>query len=301
MTKVFVVIVNFNGIEDTLECIKSIKKLSVINYQLSVVVVDNGSTDDSIKKLKKVKDIHRIESLENTGFVGGNNLGIKYSLESNADYVLLLNNDTIVKQDLIQKFLSAAEDNPKAGIFTPKIYFYPGFEFHKNKYSKSEEGRVIWYAGGLLDWDNLLGSNRGVDDTDIGQYETSYEPDFATGACMFVKVSVFSQIGLLDKRYFLYLEDVEFSERAKKVGFKILFVPEAILWHKVSRSSAIGGELNDYFITRNRLLFGLKYAGTRTKIALFRESVRLLNNGRPWQRKGVYDFYLGKFGKGSWH
>jgi GT2 family glycosyltransferase len=300
MTKVFLVVVNFNGIEDTIECLKSIRKLKVADFELKIVVVDNGSTNDSVERLKKEKDITLLENKTNTGFVGGNNLGIEYSLENNADFVMLLNNDTIVKDDLVLQFIQSANSKKDVGIFSPKIYFAPGFEFHKERYSQKEKGHVIWSAGGTFDWNNVLGSNYGVDDTDIGQYQTEYEPDFATGACMFVRSQVFRKIGLLDKRYFLYLEDVEFCQRAKRAGIKILFIPDAVVWHKVSQSSAIGGQLNDYFITRNRLLFGLQYAPLRAKVALFRESIRLLNAGRPWQRKGVYDFYISRFGKGSW-
>lgn len=299
MIKIFIVIVNFNGWKDTIECLKSIKQLSAVSCQLTAVVVDNGSTDESIKQLKKQKDMTLLKNNTNTGFTGGNNLGIKYSLEQGADFVMLLNNDTIVKENLIQHLLDATKQE-NVGICTPKIYFYPEFEFHKNRYSQKEKGRVVWSAGGIVDWENVLASNRGVDDTDIGQYETPYASDFATGACMFVKAEVFEKVGLLDERYFLYLEDVEFSQRVKKAGYKIMFVPKAIVWHKVSQSSKIGGELNDYFITRNRLFFGMKHAPLRAKIALFRESIRLLNNGRNWQRKGALDFYLGKYGKGSW-
>lgn len=300
MVNIFVVIVNYNGISDTKDCLKSLKKLQITNYKLQIIVVDNGSQKDDVAHLKREKHIHLIVNKENTGFTGGNNAGIKYSLENGADYILLLNNDTIVKEDLVEKFLEASKKYPKAGIFSPKIYFYPGYEFYKDKYSKAEEGKVIWYAGGILDWNNVYGSNYGVDDTDIGQYEKVYEPDFATGACMFIRAEVFKKIGLLNEQYFLYMEDVEFSQRAKRAGFKILQIPVAIVWHKVSRSSAIGGQLNDYFITRNRLQFGLRYAPFRSKVALIRESIKLLNSGREWQRKGVFDFFTGKLGKGSW-
>lgn len=300
MIKVFVVVVNFNGWKDTIGCVESVKKSQMINAKCQIVVVDNGSSDGSWEKIKRIKGIKSIKGLGNLGFAGGNNLGIKYSLDQEADYVMLLNNDTTVKEDLIQHFLVVAKNHPNAGIFTPKIYFAPGFEFHKERYSKKEKGRVIWSVGGVIDWDNVYGLNYGVDDTDIGQYEEIRKTDFATGAAMFVKREVFEKIGLINEDYFLYLEDLEFSQRAKEAGFDILYVPKAVVWHKVSQSSAVGSELNDYFITRNRLKFGLKYALLKAKVALFRESVRLLNKGRKWQRRGVLDFYLGRFGKGSW-
>jgi len=300
MKKISIVIVNFNGLPDTLECLESVSQVSGSGFQKSVVIVDNGSNKKDAKELKKIKGVKLLESEVNTGFTGGNNLGIKHSLNEGADFILLLNNDTIVDREFIEKLIEASGKYSNAGIFTPKIYFAPGFEFHKERYSKQEKGRVIWSAGGVIDWDNVYGQNYGVDDTDIGQYEKNQETDFATGAAMFVRREVFDEVGLLDEKLFLYLEDLEFSQRAKTGGWKIMFIPDAKVWHKVSQSSAIGGELNDYFITRNRLLFGMRYAPMRSKIALFKESIRLLKHGRKWQRIGALDFYKGKFGQGSW-
>src|SRR5690348_10121540 len=132
MQKVFVVIVNFNGLKDTLECVKSVKKcIAGKRYKLEIVVVDNGSSKDW-ESIKSIKGVKPIKSDENTGFSGGNNLGIKYALKNGADFIMLLNNDTTVKDDLIVNFLDAAELSKDVGIFSPKIYFAPGFEFHKN-------------------------------------------------------------------------------------------------------------------------------------------------------------------------
>ena len=108
------------------------------------------------------------------------------------------------------------------------------------------------------------------------------------------------KVGLLDEKYFMYLEDLDYSERIKKAGFKIIYEPKAIVWHKNAQSSGVGSDLNDYFFTRNRLLFGMTYAPIRTKFALIRESGRLAVKGRKWQKRGVVDFYLRNFEKGSW-
>lgn len=303
MVKVSIVILNWNGKKDTMECLKSLRKLDCVNFKLQIVIVDNGSDDGSVRDFKKVSgfdDLKIIENKSNIGFAGGNNVGIKIAIENGADFVMLLNNDTVVKEDLVEKLLEGANRHKDTGILTPKIYFYPGFEYHKDRYTKTEIGRVIWYAGGVIDWDNIYASNYGVDDTDIGQYSKELEYDFATGACMFVRREVFEKIGLFDERYFLYLEDTEFSQRASQKGWKVIFIPDAIVWHKVSQSSVIGGNLNDYFITRNRLLFGTNYAKNKTKIALLREGARLMFKGRPWQKRGARDFFLRKFYKGSW-
>ena len=105
---------------------------------------------------------------------------------------------------------------------------------------------------------------------------------------------------MYDKRYFAYLEDADLSQRIREAGWKVLYSPNAHLWHKVAQSSGIGSDLNDYFLTRNRMLFGMRYASLRTRFALLRESLRLLVNGRKWQRIGIRDFYFGRLGKGSW-
>ncbi len=240
-----------------------------------------------------------IQNKENLGFAGGNNVGISYALRQKSDYILILNNDTVLDSHLIVDLLDAAKRN-KDAIITPKIYFASGYEFHSDRYSPNERGRVIWSVGGVIDWNNIYGFNRAVDEVDTGQFEDEVEVDFASGACMFLSAKVIERIGLFDEKYFLYFEDTDLCTRAKRIGIPTIYTPKAHLWHKVSQSSAIGGNLNDYFITRNRLLFADRYASLRTRFALLRENVRFSISGRIWQRIGVRDFYLRRFGKGSW-
>jgi hypothetical protein len=272
--------------------------------QLSVVVVDNNSTDSSDKELGHFSipnmSYKFLRNKKNLGYAGGNNVGISYALQNGADFVLVLNNDTEVDKNLLLELLSGARRNPQAGILSPKIYFSKGFEFHKDRYSKNELGSVLWYAGGTIDWANVYGNNRGVDEVDQGQYDIEEEIDFATGTCMLIRAKALRDADLFDERYYLYLEDTEFSVRIKKYGWTCIYVPKAYLWHKVSQSSAIGNTLNDYFITRNRLLFGLDYAPKRSAFALIRESMRFMINGREWQKRGVVDFYNRRFGRGTW-
>ncbi len=295
--KVIIVIVSYNSAEDLPECLTSVKNLLTTNYSLLTIVVDNSSDDNSVDVAKKF-DVEVIENSENLGFSGGANVGIKATQKFGANFILLLNPDTTVHPSLIYEFLKIAKKNEKIGILSPKIYFYPGFEFHKSRYKKEELGKVIWYAGGVIDWDNVLASHKGVDEVDSGLYNKITETDFATGATMMIKVEVFKKIGNFDEKFFLYLEDLDFSLRAKKAGFSILYVPKAIAWHKWARATGGGSALQDYYFTRNRLLFGLKYTSFRAKFALIRESFKfLMKNGV--KRQAVLDFYLGRFGKGS--
>lgn len=303
MQQVYIIILNWNRAKDTIECLKSLLKIKGTKAEVQLVLVDNASSDNSIEEIQKNipnDSFHLIQNTENLGFAEGNNIGIKYALDNGADYVMLLNNDTEVSPSLMDGLLRTFEEYKNAGAISPKIYFAKGFEFHKDRYKEDELGNVIWYAGGDIDWNNVYGSNHGVDEIDEGQFEKVYETDFTTGCCMIVPKRVIEDVGMLDENYYLYLEDSDWCRRIKRKGYKILYTPYGHLWHKVSQSSTVGGELNDYFITRNRLLFGMKYAPFRSKIALIRESIRFMIHGRKWQRTGARDFYLGRFGKGSW-
>lgn len=302
--KIFVVVLNFNGGDFILDCLTSLEDVKKPKgATLEFVVVDNNSTDGSVKAIKeKFPQVTFLESKVNLGFAEGNNVGLRYAVDNGADEIIVLNPDTVVDQDLVINLDKIAQKNPKAGILGPKIYFAPGYEFHKGKYQKSERGKVIWYAGGVMDWDNVLASHHGVDEVDRGQHEKIGKTDFISGCCMMVKREVFENIGFFDSRYFLYWEDNDFSQRAKKAGFGLLYVPGAHLWHlNAGTTGGSGSHLHDYYTTRNRLLYGLSYTPWRARFALFRESLKLLVAGRPWQRKGVIDFYLRKFGKGSYH
>lgn len=301
--KIAIVVLNFNGTQDTIDCLKSINKLDIKDFELLTIVVDNASTDEfKVQSSEfKVGEIKIIRNEQNSGFTGGNNVGIKYALSNGADYIFVLNNDTILDKNVLIELLKVSQFDQIAGIVIPKIYFAPGFEFHKDRYKKAEQGRVFWYAGGIMDWNNVLGRHRGVDEIDKGQYNNLSETDYASGCAMFIKKEALGKAGLFDERYFLYYEDADLSIRIKKAGFKIIYAPEAVIWHK--NAGSVGGSgsiLQDYYTIRNRLLFGIKYAPLRAKLALIKESIKLLINGREWQKQGVIDFYFGKFGKGSY-
>jgi len=302
--KIFVVVLNWNGAQETLSCLKSLEKASFSDFDFKVIVVDNGSDDDLVERLSQVNfrfDYELIKNHKNLGFAGGNNVGLDLALRQGADYVMVLNNDTLVDPSFLVHLAVVLRSEKNAGVVSPKIYFASGFEFHKNRYRKSELGKIIWYAGGKIDWANVIGINEGVDEVDCGQFSHRREVDFATGCCSLFSAKALRKVGLFDERYFLYFEDVDLSVRLKRGGFGIFFEPQGIIWHKVARSSGIGSDLNDYFISRNRLLFGFKYAPVRVKGALLKESVKFLVKGRPWQKQGVKDFYLGRLGLGSWH
>ncbi|MEK7570648.1 MAG: glycosyltransferase family 2 protein [Patescibacteria group bacterium] len=300
MKKIAIVTVNYNTADETKKLLVSLEKIKKDTISLEVIVVDNGSKERLVLDPKDFSyQLQLLYSEENTGFTGGYNRGIRQALVDGAEYLLLINNDTIVDPLVLTKLLEPFETDKKIGITVPKIYFARGHEFHKGRYTEKDLGRVFWYAGGAMDWDHVMSRHRGVDEVDHGQYDVTEQTGFATGCCLLVKREVFKKAGLFADNYFLYFEDADFTQRVKQLDYDILYVPAAIIWHSNAGSSGSGGELHDYFLTRNRMLFGMKYAPLRTKIALVRESIRLLNQGRPFQKKGIQDFYLRKFGKGS--
>jgi len=298
--KVAIVVLHYLEKDLTIQCLESIEKLRVSNLKLQTIIVNNNFKENLDDLEKSFGDFVFLKTKKNLGFTGGNNLGIKRALKNGADFVFFLNNDTILDKNCLVYLIKQACLIKKSAIFGPKIYFAPGREYHKGKYKPSDQGKVIWYAGGTIDWKNVLASHRGVDEVDKGQYDQTEETDFVSGCAMLVKKEVFEKIGLLDDKYFLYLEDNDFCQRAKKAGFKVIFTPKAKVWHVNAGSSKVGGTLHDYYLTRNRLIFGMKYANRQTKIALLRESLKLLVSGRPWQKKGIRDFFLRKSGKGSY-
>lgn len=319
--KVFVVILNYNGSEDVVECLESVLKAEKKDFELSIVVVDNHSTDNSLREIQNLKckikncadekieharqsrhnsKLKIIKNKKNLGFAGGNNVGIRWAKDHGADWVFLLNNDTKIAKDALIQLIKVGESDKKIGILGPKIYFYPGCEFHQKRYQEKERGKVIWYAGGVIDWQNVMGKHKGVDEVDIGQYNQAEETEFISGCALMAKREVFEKIGLLDERYFLYYEDVDFCLKAKKTGFKLIFAPNAIIWHKNKGTRRTGLSHQEYYMARNRLILGLRWASLRTKLALIKESIISLLKGSKWKKRGVVDFYLLRFGKGSY-
>jgi len=301
MKKVIISILHYNSNSDTIACLNSLLKGNYDNIDVEVYVLDNASKEElQITE----KDYSRIgltvlKSSENKGFTGGHNLIFESIKNKKYDYLLLLNNDSFVDQNFLQELIEGAKD-VSVGAVVPKIYFTKGREFHREKYSKDETGKVIWYAGGAMDWAHVMSRHIGVDEVDHGQFDHDSEIDFATGACLLLKKEVLDKIGLFDSRYFLYYEDADLSFRIRKSGYSIKYVYQSIVWHNNAGSSGAGSDLHDYFLTRNRLLFGLKFAPMRVRIALLRESVRLIRSGRTWQKRGIRDYFLRNFGRGSY-
>jgi GT2 family glycosyltransferase len=242
--KVFIVLINWNGFSDTVECISSINKIFYSNYE--IIIVDNGSEND-FEKLQNIysNEIILIRSDVNLGFAGGNNLGIKYALKKNADFVLLLNNDTIVEPDFLDVLVKSGIEK-EVGIIAPKIlnYYFP---------------RIIWSAGGKISWLGASGYSDGEGKT-TGKFIENRYVTFVSGCCMLINKEIFSNIGFFDEDYFLYSEDTDLCKRVTDAKFKILFVADSIVYHKINTSTKRDiSYLPIYYQTRNRLYFARKF------------------------------------------
>lgn len=300
MSKTAVVLVHFKGTNETVACVKSLIRTDSKHQSFSLIIVINPSDEDHGNLLRI---LHRtypqtiiIENKINTGFALGNNIGIRKALEIGSDQIILLNSDTEVSDNFISRLAAFGTSDKSIGMASPKIYFSKGYEYLKDKYNDKERGKVIWYGGGIIDWSNVYASHRGVDEVDIGQYDQLIETDFATGCCLLIKKEVIEKVGFLSEKYFLYYEDIDYSMRVKKAGFRVMYYPKNYIWHKnASSSGKPGSPIHIYYQTRNRLHFGFKYAPMIAKKSLLTDSLRLIRKGGLYKR-AIIDYYLGRMG-----
>lgn len=214
---------------------------------------DYGNDNGDISRIQTEKKlVFHVKSFliinkENSGFAEGNNIGIRFSLmESDPDYILLLNNDTIVDPDFLVEMINVGEKKKENGILGPKIYYYD----HKD---------ILQATSIKIDLKKGKSYITGINEKDIGQYDKISKADSVPGSCFLVKVSVFEKIGLLDKNYFCYWEETDFCLRARKTGFVCIYVPKSMIWHKVSKTSKKITGFTSYYHTRNMFWFVKKH------------------------------------------
>ena len=243
---VAIIIVNYNGTEDTIECVKSLNKINYDNYK--IFVIENGSSKKPSKEqidYLKGKVVY-IESAENLGFSGGNNIGIRKALEMGFDYVLLLNNDTTVEPDFLHILINAATDKSNVGIVGGKIVFYG-----KPSY--------LWYGGGYLNEKSGGGSHERWNELNPPDTGDIREVTFITGCLMLIPIEVVKKVGLLSEEYFLYAEDTDFCYKVIKAGYKLWFCENTLVYHKVSASTGATSAMTQYYMVRNVLYLTKKY------------------------------------------
>lgn len=243
---VAIIIVNYNGTEDTIECVKSLNKIGYKNYR--IFVIENGSSKTPmIEQIDYLKE-HTvyIESHENLGFSGGNNIGIRKAIESDFDYVLLLNNDTTVRPDFLSVLIRAAVEKEDVGIVGGKIAF-----FNKPNY--------LWYGGGHMNEKFGGGSHERWNELNSEDTSEIREVTFITGCLMLIPIEVLKKVGLLSEEYFLYAEDTDFCYKVIKAGYKLWFCENTLIYHKVSASTGASSAMTQYYMVRNVLYLTKKY------------------------------------------
>lgn len=256
----------YNIVKDFLDSI-----VSVNNAKNLKVYIANVSTKKQPFKIGEYPmEVINI-NLPNKGYAFGINEGTKYFLKQGLTQFCAINNDIYLDKNFA---IEAEKTFQKADIFGGKIYYAKGFEYHKTRYAKKDLGKVIWYAGGEIDWKNVFTNHRGVDEVDNGQYDKFEKTDFITGCMLFFNKKVIDKIGFWDEKYFLYFEDTDFCERAKRAGFTLYYNPKIIIYHKVSQSTGgSGSSIHTKYQRKNRLIFGLKYAPLKTKIHLIKNYI----------------------------
>jgi GT2 family glycosyltransferase len=292
--KVSIIILNWNGLKDTLECLRSLKKINYLNYE--IIVVDNGSSNNEKDIIEKYyPEIRIIRNSTNQGFSRGNNIGAKLALENKPDYLLFLNNDTIVTPDFLKELVNFCQNNQDVGCAGPLILDY----YQKEKVDS---------CGGNLN--KILFS--------LKPYKfISKEPiknlNFVSGCAFFIRSSIIERVGLWDEDFFSYWEDVDFCLRIKKANLQIASVPSSVIYHKANLLKRYFSKQYIYYMTRNNLLIIKKHASFyEWPTALINFVIRkclgyffiliLIKNYQaiPAIFWAVYDFVFKKYGKGRY-
>jgi GT2 family glycosyltransferase len=246
--KVAVVVLAWNGKRLTMECLDSLQSLRYPNA--SLILVDNASTDGTAPEAKTRYGgrVLVVENSENLGFSRGNNVGIRKALDEGADFVLLLNNDTVVDPDLVDRLVEVIAGSERIGIVGPKIFY------------ASPPDR-IWFAGGRIFLARGVSKHIGIRERDTGRYDSVRDVDYVTGCALLARREVFEKIGYLDPVYPAYYEDADLCMRARRAGFRVVYAPAGKVWHKISAST--GGELGRAKISRklkSSAIFFRRYA-----------------------------------------
>jgi len=244
--KIGIIILNWNGWNDTLNCIASLDSVDYPKNQISIYIVDNGSTDESVNHLRQLPGITLLELPSNIGFAAGVNFGIDHALCNGCEYVLLLNNDTIVFPDFLRQLLQIFETSATAGLVSPKIHY-------------QDRPDRLFFAGGKFRKPRIIGELIGMGEIDEGQYDQARVVDFAVGTCLLLSRTAIEQIGYLDKRFFAYYEDIDYSIRATQAGFSVWYQPASVILHRVSHSTEGNPQFRIFLEAQSRILFFSKY------------------------------------------
>lgn len=290
---VAIIVVNYRGRADTLECLESLRRLTYPSFSVLLVDQDSGDgTPDAVRE--RFPEVDVVESLENDGFSGANNRAAKRALEKGADYLFLLNNDTVVAPDLLDVLVGGAESVPEIGIAGPVMLYFDAPD-------------TVWSMGGAMSWrgeSRMIGQGRAA--SEVGFDSPLVDVEFIVGCGLLVKRAVWEAAGGMDGRFFLYYEEADLCAWVRRAGWRCVTVPGARLQHKVSRTTGTDSALTLYYMRRNVLLF-LEKNASRPNFARLAASADTLRLALVWALRGdrrcrtllyaLSDYYRGCLGK----
>jgi hypothetical protein len=295
--RVVTVVLNWNGCDDTLACLTSLKLATRARDR--IVVVDNGSSDGSVARIRaEHPDVSLIEAGTNLGYAGGNNLGIAHALALSAEYVLILNNDTTCAPELIDRLVDAAARHPRAGMLCPRIFYM-------------HEPARVWFDGARWATRALNFRFPGKNSLEAELTDAEHETDYACGAALFVRAEVIRAVGVFNSRYFLVWEEADWCYRAREEGWRSLVVPAAKIWHRIGVSfGSEASPLRTYFSRRNRLVWLFRHGSFRERLRVsFEAAVEAVprweigcDAGGPWVRRLAWaarDWVASALGRGE--
>lgn len=262
--RVFLIVLCYNGIDLTLDCLAS---LQAQHYPAcEILVIDNASQDGTAETVRAAyPQIEVISTGENLGYAGGNNLGMQFALRRGADALFLLNNDTWLEPDCVSALVESLAANPQVGVVGPMVY-------------TGGRQNVISSAGGQIDWRRADALNVGAGRLDEHQYHARMV-DFINGCGILVTAAAVRRVGLLDSRYFMYWEETDWCQRARRVEIDIRFEPAARMRHKATLLVSDFGPTTLYYVTRNRLLFFAAHTPSAQRPATLAHAIHGLARG----------------------
>jgi GT2 family glycosyltransferase len=286
---VYAITLNWNGKDDTLELLDSLRRLDYPNYR--IVVVDNGSEDESVAAFRRMfPDVIVLENGRNLGYADGFNVGLEYAYQQGADYFLILNNDTMIDASAMMELVKVAEQDEKIGFVSGKVYWY-------------NDPNTLQTVGRLNDPIILAGNHVGGNEVDQGQHDEVRDYDFVDDVYLLVRRDVYGQVGGYDPNFFLYYEETDWCARVRRAGFRVVYTPGAKIWHKgnIGGPSTTRSPERHYFMTRNRVIFLARNSSTRGLLWYLVRSVGVeaLNAAR-YMKHGYFRHPLARFrGLGS--
>jgi GT2 family glycosyltransferase len=242
---VYVILVNYNGFSDTIDCLDSLKGVTYSNYE--TVVVDNASPDGSYAKLQRAEvergDFVLLQSGWNGNWAGGNNCGIELALRDGAEYVCLLNNDTVVEPEFLSALVQTAKRDERIGLVGGKIYYY-------------DSPSIIWYAGAAyISW-LTYSWHHGEGKKDAPEFNQEKETGWVTGCLMLISAEALRAVGKAYEGFFFYRDDLDWSVRIGRKGYKILYQPKSVIYHKIG-STHKGSQVAPYYYGQRNAFYCL--------------------------------------------